>query len=166
LSEAFLGLVCVTTALATTFVSDQYGCPRMLYALLFGMAFHFLSEDGRCVRGVDVAARTILRLESLCSASITLEQILALGAGPVVTVTAGVVSTIVVGVATLSSVAMVVYPVVVGLLELGDGALPSFLVAFVVLVLINSTGLMPDVVTKSLSSLSRCAFIVLGGVGG
>ena len=37
-------LVCVTIALATTFIADHYGGPTLLYALLFGMSLHFLSE--------------------------------------------------------------------------------------------------------------------------
>lgn len=50
-------LVCVTTALATTFIADHYGGPTLLYALLFGMSLHF-----RCVAGIEFVARTILRL--------------------------------------------------------------------------------------------------------
>jgi len=37
-------LVCVTIALATTFLSYHYGGRTLLYAQLLGMAFHFLSE--------------------------------------------------------------------------------------------------------------------------
>ena len=55
-------MVCLTIGLATTFLSDHYGGPTILYALLLGMAFHFLSEEGRCVQGVEFAARTVLRL--------------------------------------------------------------------------------------------------------
>ena len=92
-------LVCLTIALATTFISDHYGGPTLLYALLFGMAFHFLSEEGgRCVPGVEFAARTVLRLGvALLGARITAEQIMALGIGPVLIVVVGVVSTIAVG---------------------------------------------------------------------
>jgi uncharacterized membrane protein YadS len=44
LGEVLPGLlVCITIALASTFISDHYGGPTLLYALLFGMAFHFLS---------------------------------------------------------------------------------------------------------------------------
>ncbi|MCB1882771.1 MAG: putative sulfate exporter family transporter [Geminicoccaceae bacterium] len=91
-------LVCLTIALATTFVSDHYGGPTLLYALLFGIAFHFLSEEGRCVPGVDFAARTVLRLGvALLGARITIGQVAALGIGPVLTVIVAVVSTILVG---------------------------------------------------------------------
>lgn len=91
-------LVCVTIALASTFISDHYGGPTLLYALLFGMAFHFLAEEGRCVAGIDVAARTILRFGvALLGLRITLEQITALGVGPVLIVITGVATTITVG---------------------------------------------------------------------
>lgn len=43
-------LVCVTIALATTFIADHYGGPTLLYALLFGMSLHFLSEEGAAAR--------------------------------------------------------------------------------------------------------------------
>ena len=55
-------LVCVTIALATTFIADHYGGPTLLYALLFGMSLHFLSEEGPCRQGIEFAARTVLRL--------------------------------------------------------------------------------------------------------
>jgi uncharacterized integral membrane protein (TIGR00698 family) len=88
-------LVCLTIGLATTFLSDHYGGPTILYALLLGMAFHFLSQEGRCVAGVDFAARTILRFGvALLGARITAGQVMQLGLGPVLTVIAGVVLTI------------------------------------------------------------------------
>ncbi len=91
-------LVCVTIALATTFLSEHYGGPTLLYALLLGMALHFLSEEGRCVAGIQFAARTILRVGvALLGVRITLEQIMALGLAPVVTMVAAVVLTILAG---------------------------------------------------------------------
>nr|WP_298414653.1 YeiH family protein [uncultured Halomonas sp.] len=91
-------LVCVTIALATTFIADRYGGPVMLYALLFGMSLHFLSEEGRCLAGVEFASRTILRIGvALLGVRITVEQISELGFGPILTVIVGVTSTILVG---------------------------------------------------------------------
>ena len=43
-------------AMAATFLSEHYGGPAMLFALLLGMAFHFLSLEGRCAAGIQ--ART------------------------------------------------------------------------------------------------------------
>jgi uncharacterized integral membrane protein (TIGR00698 family) len=278
-------LVCLTIGLATTFLSDNYGGPTILYALLLGIAFHFLSLEGRCVPGVEFAARTILRLGvALLGARITATQVLELGLGPVLTVVAGVALTIlvgrllarllgldrdlglltggavaicgasaalalsavmprdqhsernliltVVGVTTLSTIAMVTYPLMVKSLGLdfttagvflggtihdvaqvvgagyiispetgnvstvvklmrvamlvpvvlafsllfrqapsgartgGTPLLPSFLIAFVVLVLVNSAGLIPPAVTAAANGLSRwCLVTAIAGLG-
>jgi uncharacterized integral membrane protein (TIGR00698 family) len=286
LAERLPGLlVCLTIGLATTFLSDHYGGPTILYALLLGMAFHFLSQEGRCVPGVEFAARTILRLGvALLGARITATQVLELGVGPVLTVVAGVALTIaagrllarlfgldrdlglltggavaicgasaalalsavmprdqhsernliltVVGVTTLSTIAMVTYPLLVKSLGLDYTAagvflggtihdvaqvvgagyiispetgnistvvklmrvamlvpavlafsllfrqsrragqtsrpplLPMFLVAFVVLVLVNSAGLIPSDVAEAASSLSRwCLVTAIAALG-
>lgn len=278
-------LICITIALATTFIADHYGGPTLLYALLFGMSLHFLSEQGPCLAGIEFAARTILRLGvALLGVRITLEQVAALGIGPVLTVVAGVVLTIamgavlarllgvsrdlglltggsvaicgasaamalsaamprseeserntiltVVGVTTLSTAAMVLYPLLVGALGLSEteagiflggtihdvaqvvGAgymisdqtgdvstfvkllrvamlvpavmvfmllfrrargeteggkvpmFPAFLVAFVVLVLINSLGVIPQVMTEAMTDLSRwCLVTAIAALG-
>lgn len=278
-------IICVTIALATTFIADNYGGPTLLYALLFGMTLHFLSEEGRCLAGIEFSARTILRLGvALLGVRITLEQVAELGVGPVVTVIAGVTLTIalgallarvlglerdmglltggsvaicgasaalalsavmprhetherntimtVAGVTTLSTMAMIVYPLIVSALNLGDsdagillggtihdvaqvvGAgymisegtgdistfvklmrvamlvpavmvfmfiyrnkqqaeggrkmplLPSFLVAFVGIVLINSLGWIPTVATDVATELSRwCLVTAIAALG-
>ena len=278
-------LIAVTIGLAASFLSEHYGGPVMLYALLFGMAFNFLSEEGRCVPGIDMSARTILRIGVAClGARITVDQIMALGIGPVITVILAVVLTIlvgwliarllglsrdqgllsggavaicgasaalalsavmpkhenserdtiltVVGVTTLSTVAMVVYPIIVGALafdhaasgifiggtihdvaqvvgagymisqETGDIStfvkllrvamlvpvvlcfslifhqahaqtasgrpplVPTFLIAFVVLVAINSAGLIPTPVVEGLTDLSRwCLVTAIAALG-
>ncbi|MFW3617090.1 putative sulfate exporter family transporter, partial [Billgrantia antri] len=73
-------LVCITIALATTFIADHYGGPTLLYALLFGMSLHFLSEEGKCREGIEFAARTVLRLGvALLGTRMTLEQVGDLG---------------------------------------------------------------------------------------
>ncbi|WP_234250317.1 YeiH family protein [Billgrantia desiderata] len=92
-------LICITVALAATFIADHYGGPTLLYALLFGMALHFLSEEGRSVAGIEFAARPILRFGvALLGVRITVEQVTSLGSGPIVIVVAGVVLTILMGV--------------------------------------------------------------------
>jgi uncharacterized integral membrane protein (TIGR00698 family) len=88
-------LVAGTIALASTWLALQYSAPVMLFALLFGMAFHFLHEEGRCVAGIEFASRTVLRAGvALLGVKITLTQIASLGFLPVVTVVIGVASTI------------------------------------------------------------------------
>jgi uncharacterized integral membrane protein (TIGR00698 family) len=91
-------LVAGTIALASTWLAQQYTAPIMLFALLFGMAFHFLHEEGRCVAGIEFSSRTVLRTGvALLGVKITLTQIAGLGFLPVATVVVGVASTILLG---------------------------------------------------------------------
>jgi len=276
-------LAAATVGLAASFLSDHYGGPTMLYALLLGMAFHFLSQEGRCVEGIATASRSVLRIGvALLGMRITLGQIAALGVetpllmvGTVVfttligivaarlmglgrafgVLTGGAVAVCgasaalaiaavlprtrhserdtiftVIGVTTLSTIAMIVYPMIVKTFGLGpDSAgiflggtihdvaqvvgagyslspqtgdtatfvkllrvamllpivmavslafggssteakkpplLPPFLVAFAVLVGINSTGWVPPLVTSGLNDLSRwCLVTAIAALG-
>lgn len=54
-------LISCLIALAAQFVSEHYGAPAMLMALLFGMALNFLSDEDRCKDGIAFSAKTILR---------------------------------------------------------------------------------------------------------
>lgn len=271
-------LVSATIALAAAFLSEHYGGPLMLYALLLGMAFHFLSEDKPCLPGIDFAARSILRVGvALLGVRITLDQVASLGVSSVVMVVLVVILTIavgvllsrclglsqqqgllsagavaicgasaalalssvmpknqhserttlltVVGVTTLSTVAMVVYPLLVDFIGLDEQAagvflgatihdvaqvvgagyiisaqtgdvstvvkllrvamlvpvvfcfsmmfrnanddnervktplLPGFLLVFIMLVVLNSSGVIPTMLVSQLSELSRCALV-------
>ncbi len=88
-------LVAATIALASTWLSQHYGAPVMLFALLFGMAFHFLHEEGRCVAGIEFSSKAVLRLGvALLGARITAAQIAGLGVMPIATVVVGVATTI------------------------------------------------------------------------
>ncbi len=173
-------LVCLLIALASTFIADHYGGPTLLYALLFGMAVHFLSEQSGCQPGIEFTARTILRLGvALLGARITLDQVTALGIAPLALVIASVTLLIlsgafiarrlgldrdlglltggavaicgasaalalssvmpknsqserhliltVVGVTTLSTIAMVIYPVIATAIGLSDHVAGIFL---------------------------------------
>ena len=281
-------LVSAAIAMASAFIADHYGGPTLLYALLFGMSCHFLSEEGRCLAGIEFASRTILRIGvALLGARITLTQIGTLGVETVLAAAFAVAATIavgwlaarllglradlgvltggavaicgasaamaisavlprheeserntlltVVGVTTLSTIAMITYPMASQLLELapvqagiffggtihdvaqvvgagymispaaGDIAtvikllrvallvpavvavswlfrrqnarnaepgtrdtplLPGFLVAFVVLVAINSTGVIPQAAASAMSDLSRgCLVVAIAALG-
>lgn len=73
-------MVCVVIALAATFLSEHYGGPQLLYALLIGLAFHFLITHPQIKTGIDFCGRTLLRLGvALLGARITFEQISHLG---------------------------------------------------------------------------------------
>lgn len=81
--------------LAATWLSQHYGAPVMLFALLIGMAFHFLHEEGRCVAGIDFSSKAILRIGvALLGARITVGQMLSLGVMPIAAVVVGVTTTI------------------------------------------------------------------------
>lgn len=181
LGTAFPGvLAAVTVGIAASFLSDHYGGPTMLYALLLGMAFHFLSQEGRCVEGIGIASRSILRVGvALLGMRITLGQIAELGGetpalmigavafttlvgvlaarlmrlgGAFGVLTGGAVAVCgasaalaiaavlprhehserdtiftVIGVTTLSTLAMIVYPMVVGAFGLGETEAGIFL---------------------------------------
>lgn len=89
-----------TIALAATWLAQHYAAPVMLFALLFGMAFHFLHEEGRCTAGIEFSSKSLLRIGvGLLGVRITVAQISDLGLGPVLTVAIGVISTIAFGIA-------------------------------------------------------------------
>ena len=91
-------LVAGTIALASRWLAQHYTAPVMLFALLFGMAFHFLHEEGRCVAGIEFTSRSVLRLGvGLLGVRITIGQIASLGAWPVATVVVAVATTILFG---------------------------------------------------------------------
>ena len=90
--------IAAVIALAATFVSDSYGGPQFLYALFFGLAFHFLAGDPVCQPGIEFCSRTILRTGvALLGARITVGQIASLGMAPIVMVVCGVAATMLFG---------------------------------------------------------------------
>ena len=93
-------LVALVVAIAAQFLSDHYGAPAMLMALLLGMSLNFLAEEGRCVPGIAVTARSVLRLGvALLGSRITVELLIGLGPSLILLVIAGVVLTILFGLA-------------------------------------------------------------------
>jgi uncharacterized membrane protein YadS len=55
-------IAAITVAIAATFLSNHYGAPVMLFALLLGMSFKFISEEGKGIDGIQFASRNILRI--------------------------------------------------------------------------------------------------------
>lgn len=101
LRELFPGIVStVTVALAAKFISEHYGAPVMLMALLIGMAFSFLAEAGTTtVEGIEFASKKLLRFGvALLGLGITIQQIAAAGIGVLVLAIAAVLLTIGAGV--------------------------------------------------------------------
>lgn len=92
-------LLCGVIALAAAFIGNVHGGPPLLYALFFGISFHFLSTDAKLRDGVDFCAGTVLRIGvALLGARITATQIAELGWHTAAVVVAAVFSTIAAGV--------------------------------------------------------------------
>jgi uncharacterized integral membrane protein (TIGR00698 family) len=90
--------ICVLIALAAGFVAGLHGGPRMLYALLFGTALHYLHAEIRTAPGVRLAAALVLKLGvGLLGARITIDQIAALGWVTALATMAGATTTLLLG---------------------------------------------------------------------
>jgi uncharacterized integral membrane protein (TIGR00698 family) len=88
-------LASAVVAAAATFLSEHYGAPVMLFALLLGMAMNFLSVEGPCKAGIEFGARQVLRWGvALLGFRITMDQVTALGWQPVLLVVLSVALTI------------------------------------------------------------------------
>lgn len=92
----FPGLMaCAVVASAASFLSQHYGAPVMLFALLLGLAMNFLSGEGACQAGIEFGARQVLRVGiALLGLRITGGQVLALGWEPLALVVVSVALTI------------------------------------------------------------------------
>jgi uncharacterized integral membrane protein (TIGR00698 family) len=87
--------VVAAVAIAAQFLSDHYGAPAMLMALLLGIAFHFLSEEGRCGPGIGLCARTVLRLGvALLGMRISVELLMGLGASTILLLVMAIAATV------------------------------------------------------------------------
>ncbi|MBL4615635.1 MAG: putative sulfate exporter family transporter [Magnetovibrio sp.] len=92
-------LLCLTVAAAAQFLAQHYGAPQMLFALLLGLAFHFVAEEGKCVPGVEFTAKRVLRFGvALLGMRLTINDILSLGLNTVLLIVSGVAATIVMGI--------------------------------------------------------------------
>jgi uncharacterized integral membrane protein (TIGR00698 family) len=93
---ALAGLI----AIAATSISSLHGGPQLLYALLFGVAFNYLSHEYRTKPGIEFAGRAVLRLGvGLLGARITASQIAGLGWETALTVIAATATTLLCGLA-------------------------------------------------------------------
>lgn len=85
-------------ALAASQLTNTYGGPVMLYALLIGIAFHFIDDEPAMTTGLRFASSSVLRLGvALLGAQIAWSDVAHLGVGVVAIVIGGVATTIVVG---------------------------------------------------------------------
>ena len=73
-------LVTALVAMAAAFLGSHYKGSILLFALLLGLALHFISEDVRCLPGIQFAAATVLRLGvALLGLRLTIANVGALG---------------------------------------------------------------------------------------
>lgn len=92
-------LMAFTIAAASTFISEHYGAPTMLFALLIGMAFHFLSVDGPCVEGVQLTSSRLLKIGvALLGVRVTFGDLASLGPAPAILTPILIAATIAAGV--------------------------------------------------------------------
>jgi uncharacterized integral membrane protein (TIGR00698 family) len=86
-------------AIAASFLGLHYKASAMLFALLLGMALHFLAEEGRCLQGIQLASSVVLRTGvALLGLRITVGQVQALGWSTIGLVIATVALTILAGI--------------------------------------------------------------------
>ncbi len=91
-------LLCGAIALVATFLATHYGGPQLLYALLIGLAMHFMVKKSSIKPGVDFCGRTVLRLGvALLGARITLGQVAQLGWSSALLIISAVALTVVFG---------------------------------------------------------------------
>lgn len=99
-SDLFPGIaVSLLVAVTAQFLSDHYGAPAMLMALLMGLALNFLAENGtRTKAGIEYSGRTVLRLGvALLGARISVDMLTDLGGVMILLVISGVIATILFG---------------------------------------------------------------------
>jgi uncharacterized integral membrane protein (TIGR00698 family) len=91
-------LVCLIIAMTTNFLSENYGGPQLLYALLLGLSLHFLYLNEAISPGIDFCAKTILRLGvAFLGIRITFADISAIGINTGLMVMVAVAATVVLG---------------------------------------------------------------------
>lgn len=115
ITVAFPGVfVAVITGMAALFLSEHYGAPAMLFALLLGIAMSFLYQDrevihddpcnpikvdASCKNGIEFTASTILRVGvALLGLRIALGDVAALGWSTALLLICAVLSTILFGI--------------------------------------------------------------------
>lgn len=87
--------VAIAIALSASFISMNYGGPQLLYALFFGLAFHFLSKDATCQPGIEFCSKILLRTGvALLGVRITMAQIVSVGVAPLAIVIGALVATV------------------------------------------------------------------------
>jgi uncharacterized integral membrane protein (TIGR00698 family) len=73
-------MVTALVAMAAAFLGSHYKGSVLLFALLLGLALHFISEDKRCAAGIQFASSTVLRLGvALLGLRLSIEHLVSMG---------------------------------------------------------------------------------------
>jgi len=105
---AFPGLaVAAIVAVAAMFLAEHYHASAMLFALLLGMSLNFLSQEGKCVEGIQLSATSVLRVGiALLGLRISVAQVADLGLATAGLIALSVLATIAIGVALARACAL------------------------------------------------------------
>lgn len=88
-------LITSLVAMSAAFLGSHYQGSMLLFALLLGLALHFVSEDKRCLAGIQFASSTMLRIGvALLGLRLTVEHVVTLGWQTVIALFFAVVMTI------------------------------------------------------------------------
>lgn len=91
--------VAVIAGLAALFLSEHYGAPAMLFALLLGIALSFLHNDTKCQVGIEFTATHLLRIGvALLGFRIAFNDLISLGWSTAILLIVAIASTIIFGV--------------------------------------------------------------------
>jgi uncharacterized membrane protein YadS len=73
-------LVTALVAMAAAFLGSHYKGSVLLFALLLGLALHFISEDRRCAAGIQFASSTVLRFGvALLGLRLSIDHVVSVG---------------------------------------------------------------------------------------
>ena len=91
-------LVTFLVAISAKFLSNNYGAPTILFAILLGMSLHFLYTETLCEKGIDFASKYLLQLGIiLLGFGVTWQQIVKIGFKPLSIVLSGIILTVLIG---------------------------------------------------------------------
>ncbi|MDO6591176.1 putative sulfate exporter family transporter [Loktanella sp. D2R18] len=91
-------LFAAMVAMAAQFLSEHYGAPVMLMAILLGIPFQFLSTEERTSVGIAFASRRVLRIGvALLGVRVSVDMVAEIGFANVALVASGVALTILLG---------------------------------------------------------------------
>jgi uncharacterized integral membrane protein (TIGR00698 family) len=91
--------IATITGLAALFLSDHYGAPAMLFALLLGIAMSFLYQESPCKAGIEFTSSFVLRMGvALLGLRLAFTDLVGLGWQTIIIIVVAIASTITLGI--------------------------------------------------------------------